>query len=358
MYKNTACDVCGKMFVTTTAMEQHREAKHGIRTARPPVVPPVHHWVPAAAVPAAPVAPAAPSLPPATYGYAHGYGHERSESEDEEDRWGMYDSPPLVAQPQHRQQQYSGFFERLASPPAPYEPAYSRAFPLPPGFQQPPTFGFPPQRQPSQQNREALFAALAEMGFTPLNIELAFAQASANGQVHEPSMDEMLHLLFEMPTQHETQPSPPLPPPPPSPPATVFGAVLVDVSESSPADPLRAPSSFPDCTVEPFPTTSVENSPKAEDLHEDQQARDAALAVVLAAESVAQALEADELARLRRRVEELEAKLNCKVCMEEPVSAVFMPCGHHVCCHRCASGPRICPICRKAVEAVVRTFSG
>ncbi|KAG7257631.1 hypothetical protein CRUP_018386 [Coryphaenoides rupestris] len=51
-----------------------------------------------------------------------------------------------------------------------------------------------------------------------------------------------------------------------------------------------------------------------------------------------------------------EAFRTCKVCMDKPVSIVFIPCGHLVVCGDCAASLRHCPICRASVRGSVRAF--
>ena len=50
----------------------------------------------------------------------------------------------------------------------------------------------------------------------------------------------------------------------------------------------------------------------------------------------------------------------CKVCCEDVVNAVFLECGHLVCCLECATkiekGSRECPICRSRIVRVVHVF--
>ena len=46
----------------------------------------------------------------------------------------------------------------------------------------------------------------------------------------------------------------------------------------------------------------------------------------------------------------------CKVCMDNEVSMVFLPCGHLVCCSSCAQALQHCPICRGLIRGTVRTF--
>jgi len=46
----------------------------------------------------------------------------------------------------------------------------------------------------------------------------------------------------------------------------------------------------------------------------------------------------------------------CKICMDEEVNIVLLPCGHLVSCVKCAPALRNCPICRNGIKGTVRTF--
>lgn len=50
-----------------------------------------------------------------------------------------------------------------------------------------------------------------------------------------------------------------------------------------------------------------------------------------------------------------EARL-CKICMDNEVGIVFLPCGHLTTCTNCAPNLASCPVCRQAIKATVRTF--
>lgn len=50
-----------------------------------------------------------------------------------------------------------------------------------------------------------------------------------------------------------------------------------------------------------------------------------------------------------------EAKL-CKICMDQDVNIVFLPCGHLVTCSTCAANIPDCPVCRQIIKGTVRTF--
>lgn len=46
----------------------------------------------------------------------------------------------------------------------------------------------------------------------------------------------------------------------------------------------------------------------------------------------------------------------CKVCLDEEVGVVFLPCGHLVSCVHCAPSLKDCPVCRRSIGATVRTY--
>ncbi|KAG9157005.1 hypothetical protein Leryth_009042 [Lithospermum erythrorhizon] len=46
----------------------------------------------------------------------------------------------------------------------------------------------------------------------------------------------------------------------------------------------------------------------------------------------------------------------CVICLEQEYNSVFVPCGHMCCCMGCSSHLTNCPLCRRRVDLVVRTF--
>ncbi|KAH8489285.1 hypothetical protein H0E87_024792 [Populus deltoides] len=46
----------------------------------------------------------------------------------------------------------------------------------------------------------------------------------------------------------------------------------------------------------------------------------------------------------------------CVICLEQEYNAVFLPCGHMCCCTTCCSQLSNCPLCRRRIEQVVKTF--
>lgn len=54
----------------------------------------------------------------------------------------------------------------------------------------------------------------------------------------------------------------------------------------------------------------------------------------------------------RKAVERGVRGTMCVVCMDEEVSAMFLWCGHVVCCEKCSVKVSACPICRRAVSSI------
>ena len=51
-----------------------------------------------------------------------------------------------------------------------------------------------------------------------------------------------------------------------------------------------------------------------------------------------------------------QTKKECAICMENFPNAVFVPCGHKVCCFDCGSQLQSCPICRGPKDNFIRVF--
>jgi len=52
----------------------------------------------------------------------------------------------------------------------------------------------------------------------------------------------------------------------------------------------------------------------------------------------------------------LKEQRTCKICMDEEVGVVFLPCGHLCSCVNCAPSLKDCPVCRRPIQGTVRTF--
>lgn len=46
----------------------------------------------------------------------------------------------------------------------------------------------------------------------------------------------------------------------------------------------------------------------------------------------------------------------CKICYNDELGVVFLPCGHMVACVKCAPGMTSCAVCREPVTMTVRAF--
>ena len=48
--------------------------------------------------------------------------------------------------------------------------------------------------------------------------------------------------------------------------------------------------------------------------------------------------------------------LPCKICYDQQMSIVFLPCSHSLSCPSCATALRNCPLCRKRIDATVKAI--
>ena len=62
--------------------------------------------------------------------------------------------------------------------------------------------------------------------------------------------------------------------------------------------------------------------------------------------------------KLQVKNKELEDARLCKVCMEDEISYVFLPCGHLCTCENCAVNGNLkdCPLCRVKIEKRNKIF--
>ncbi|KAK3879683.1 hypothetical protein Pcinc_015764 [Petrolisthes cinctipes] len=57
-----------------------------------------------------------------------------------------------------------------------------------------------------------------------------------------------------------------------------------------------------------------------------------------------------EKRQLETRLNEAREVLQCKVCLDRPVAAVFMPCAHLNACISCSASLTTCPLCRSPIH--------
>ncbi|PRD21575.1 UNVERIFIED_CONTAM: Birc3 [Trichonephila clavipes] len=70
-------------------------------------------------------------------------------------------------------------------------------------------------------------------------------------------------------------------------------------------------------------------------------------------------LHSDEyvLSKMSRKFEGVETTLStdrclCKICMDQEVSVLFLPCSHLLACTECAPALKFCPLCRQTIQAI------
>lgn len=59
---------------------------------------------------------------------------------------------------------------------------------------------------------------------------------------------------------------------------------------------------------------------------------------------------------LEEEVTRLRESKQCKICMENDVSAVFLYCGHVISCLSCAEKVTDCPLCRQPIYSIMRIY--
>ena len=64
----------------------------------------------------------------------------------------------------------------------------------------------------------------------------------------------------------------------------------------------------------------------------------------------------DEKWLLKAENRRLHEAKTCKVCMDNDINTVFLPCGHLVSCDKCSPKLRNCAICRTYIRGTVRTI--
>jgi len=59
---------------------------------------------------------------------------------------------------------------------------------------------------------------------------------------------------------------------------------------------------------------------------------------------------------MEEELRKLREATQCKICMDNRVEVVFLPCGHLVSCTRCATAISNCAVCRQPIKAYVKTY--
>lgn len=66
--------------------------------------------------------------------------------------------------------------------------------------------------------------------------------------------------------------------------------------------------------------------------------------------------ESDDIMSLREENRKLKEARLCKICMDNELAIVFLPCGHLATCDNCIPTLTTCPLCRLKIRAYVRIF--
>ena len=56
------------------------------------------------------------------------------------------------------------------------------------------------------------------------------------------------------------------------------------------------------------------------------------------------------------KIQELKEVQTCKICMDDGVAYVFIPCGHAICCGKCIANISRCPTCRAKIQKSQKIF--
>ncbi|XP_071112883.1 baculoviral IAP repeat-containing protein 7-B-like [Haliotis cracherodii] len=64
----------------------------------------------------------------------------------------------------------------------------------------------------------------------------------------------------------------------------------------------------------------------------------------------------DDVQALLTENRELKEQRLCKVCQENEISVIFLPCGHLTCCSQCATSLSECPICRGKINGSAKAY--
>ena len=118
---------------------------------------------------------------------------------------------------------------------------------------------------------------------------------------------------------------------------------LLQVSESEENVALNAAA-----TVYASKSAPNQENGKEEDTEKDE---------IRQTSSATQPLSKVQAKKLKQLLLKIQDEKLCKVCMDELISSVFCPCGHHVACFRCAKRLDKCPVCRQPTGHVQYVYT-
>ena len=59
---------------------------------------------------------------------------------------------------------------------------------------------------------------------------------------------------------------------------------------------------------------------------------------------------------IEKEIQNLKESNFCKICVNNEINTVFLPCGHLVTCNACALSLKNCPMCRKNINDKIRIY--
>ena len=66
--------------------------------------------------------------------------------------------------------------------------------------------------------------------------------------------------------------------------------------------------------------------------------------------------EESDITLMQKKTEEYRQNITCKICLEEKVGVLFLPCRHLICCKQCADNVHKCPLCREKIIGTILAF--
>ena len=106
----------------------------------------------------------------------------------------------------------------------------------------------------------------------------------------------------------------------------------------------------------PGPSGSECPSPKPRTLVQSQKEQQQAVATTSSSSGTTAAAATSEEAKQPSERRSIDDARVCKICYNEELGVVFLPCGHMVACVKCAPGMTTCAVCREPVAMTVRAF--
>lgn len=64
----------------------------------------------------------------------------------------------------------------------------------------------------------------------------------------------------------------------------------------------------------------------------------------------------NQIVELEQENKRLKESRLCKICMDKEVGILFLPCRHLAVCPMCAPNLNKCPVCRKSIKVLIKTY--